>query len=347
MLYVTTRPDQDAYTAFKALTESRAPGEGLFLPMQLPTKNSLEIQALKGKTFAQNVAEIVNQFFSCDLDGWGIEFAIGRYPIKLTRVSGRATIAETWHNPAWRFERLARGIEKAIRQSDQISQSPSDWLMIASRIAVFFGIFGELLQDGTTAPDAPIDVAVPSGNLSACVAACYARKMGLPIANVIVCCNENAAAWNLLHKGELRTDAVLQPTTTPDCDHQVPVDLERLIYDAFGEGEVQKFLEVLDCKGNYYLEPWQLEQLRQGICVAVVSQSRVSSTISTLYGTSSYLADPYTALTYAGLIDYRARSGEGRHCLILSEESPVFSQNLIADSLGITSAELRNMMDKA
>lgn len=347
MLYVTTRLDRDTYDASRALTETRAPDGGFYTPLELPRFSARDIAKLGEKPFSRNVADVVNLFFDSQLDGWGVEFAIGRYPVKLATVSGKATVAETWHNTVWRFERLARGIEKAVCQSDQISQSPSDWLMVASRIAVLFGIFSELIHEGTVNADAPVDVAVPSGNLSACVAACMAREMGLPIATVLVCCNENAAPWTLLHKGELRTDTATVHTATPNCDIAVPDGLERLIYSALGLEETMKFLTIRENRGNYYLEPYQTEALRKGIHVSVVSRDRMEAMMKALYNTSGYIADPYTALVYGGLADYRSRTGERRPALILSEESPAFSLNVVAKSLGMTPGEVKKRIDKS
>ena len=346
MLYVTTRLDRDAYTAHRALTESRAPDGGFFTPMQLPVFSHKEIAQLGEKPFSRNVAEIVNLFFGSELDSWAIEFAIGRYPVKTVSVSGRTTIAETWHNPTWRFERLAKGVEKAIRQSDDISQTPTDWLMIASRIAVLFGLFGELIHDGAVSRDEPMDLVVPCGNFAPVMAAWYAKQWGLPISTILVCCNENAAAWNLLHKGELRTDATLFNTDTPACDHVVPQDLERLIHAALGIREKERFLDCCTNKENYYLEKPQFDKLRAGISVSVVSGRRMESTIKTLYLTDGYISDPYTALCYSGLIDYRSRTGERRNALILSEESPAFSLGLISRSLGVSPAEVKKRIDK-
>ena len=33
-------------------------------------------------------------------------------------ISFKISLAESWHNPLWRFDRLVSGVEKAIRQSD-------------------------------------------------------------------------------------------------------------------------------------------------------------------------------------------------------------------------------------
>lgn len=347
MLYVTTRIGDDAYTANWALSENRGPGGGFYLPLRMPKFSRAEIEALGEKSFAENVADIVNLLFNTQLDGWAVEFGIGRYPVKLVSISGRAAIAETWHNPVWRFERLARGIEKAVRQSDQISPAPTDWLMIASRIAVLFGIFGELMQGGAVSMDAPVDVAVAVGNFSAPMAAWYARDWGLPIGNIVVCCNENGSVWNLLHKGEIRTDAVAARTATPDCDFTVPTDMERLIFSTLGKAQTERFCETCRKGGTFYLEPHQMQTLRKGMYVTVMSQQRLESAIPNLYKTDGYIADPYTALAYSGLMDYRSRTGEFRNALILSDESPAFSLNLLSKCMGISSKELKNRIDKA
>lgn len=346
MLYVTTGNFRDAYTAHRVLAEHRGPDGRLYLPMSRPDFGPNLIREIGEKSFSQNVADIVNLLFNTELDSWAIEFAIGRYPVKLVPVSGRATVAETWHNPLWRFERLARGVEKAIKQSDLISPFPSDWLMIASRIAVLFGIFGELIRDSAVSAAEPMDLVVPCGNFAPVMAAWYAREWGLPISTILVCCNENAAAWNLLHKGELRTDASLFKTDTPECDHVVPQDLERLIHAVFGSLETERFLECCRKKETYYLEKYQFDQLRKGISVTVVSGKRVESTIKTLFVSDGYISDPYTALCYSGLIDYRSRTGERKQALILSEESPELSLDTVSRSLGVNSADVKKRIDR-
>lgn len=344
MLYVTTRVKQDTFTAAHALNEDRGPEGGFFVPMRLPRLSGAEIGALAEYSFSEAAAEVVNLLFGTKLDGWAIEFAIGRYPVKLVNVGNRTLVAETWHNPAWRFERLARGIEKAIRQSDQICPVPTDWLLIGSRIAVLFGVFGELFRSGITAVDSPIDVVVPTGDFSAPMTCHYAREMGLPVHNILCCCNENSGAWSLIHKGELRTDAAVVKTDTPLCDHGVPEGLERLIFAALGLEETIEFTESCRKGSNFYLEPHQLQALRQGIYASVVSKRQMESAVTSLYGSNGYLADPYTALCVAGIGSYRSISGESRTALVLSEESPSHHLGLLARCLGTTAAELKTVL---
>lgn len=347
MQYVTTRCQDTFHDASITLTDNRGSDGGLFIPAVMPHFSEKQIMAMGEKSFAANVVEIINLLFDTKLSSWSLEFAIGRYPVNLVSVSGRATIAETWHNPAWKFDRLVRGVEKAIRQSDQINPVPTDWLTIASRTAVLFGIFGELIREGAVSFDNPMDVAVPSGDFSPVMAAWYAREWGLPIGNIICGSNENPAAWNLLHKGELRTDVAVIETQTPACDHTVPEDLERLIYHTLGLQELRRFLDACELKSNYYLERWQSEELRKGIQVSVVSANRMKATMASIYRTSNYIAEPYTALVYGALIDVRSRMGVGRQTLILSEESPAYSLGLIAGILGMDPMEVKKEIEKA
>ena len=346
MLYVTTRDSQDAYTAARSLSENRCPQGGFFVPMRLPSFDRRQIDALAEKSFSQNMAEILNLLFGTRLDGWGVEFGIGRYPVKLVPLNGKITVAEAWHNPVWRFDRLASGVEKAIRQSDQISKCPTDWLMIAARIAVLFGIYGQLCQNGTLTSGQKLDISLPSGDFSAPMAAWYARSMGLPIGTIVCGCNENAALWNLFHKGQLHTGAVAVQTHTPDCDYAVPDDMERLIYAVLGREKTERFCETCRIGGCFELEAEQVKRLRDGFYISVISDKRMASTVPNLYKTTGFLADPYTALAYNGLIDYRAAIGESRPALLLSEESPAFSMQFLAKCMGMTPAELKQILDQ-
>lgn len=347
MLYVTTRIQRDAFTAHKVLWNNRGPAGGFFLPMRAPRYSKEQLLELSQKSFGECVANVINLLFNTKLSGWDIEFSIGRYPVKLVSIGSRATVAETWHNPDWQFDRLVSSLEKLLVREKSTSAQPSDWLKTAARIAVLFGIYSELLHSGDVSFDVPLDIAVPSGDFSMPMAIWYARSWGLPIGNIIVCCNENSAPWNLLHQGELRTDAAARDTNTPKCDMAVPTGLERLIFAQLGWHETTRFVEACHKGANYSLNEVNLKKLRQGMYVCVISGRRLESMISHIYQSSGLITDPYTALCYSGLIDYRSRAGEGRQALILAEESPAFSLDLVSNCLGISPRQLKERINKA
>ena len=343
MLYVTTRNKNDAHTAHKTLTIDKTES-GLFIPFQLPMLSSDEIAAFSTRTFGQNVAEILNLFFSARLDGWDVDFSIGRYPVKLVPMNRKIVVAEAWHNPDSDFARIVRNLAGRLGGHDGNATVPSNWAWIAIRIAVLFGLYGEMMRQGLTTADAKIDIALPTGDFSGPMAVWYAREMGLPIGNIICSCNENSALWELLHHGAMRTDLVAQSTNTPECDVGVPVGVERLISSAIGFEEAERFRNACAQGLTYAPGEEKIDALRKGIYIAVVSQMRMESVIYNVYRTSTYLLDPYSALAYGGLQDYRSAAGEGRTTLLLSERSPICSAATVAKAMGINVRDLKERL---
>ena len=130
----------------------------------------------------------------------------------------------------------------------------------------------------------------------------------------------------------------------PEADIVVPVGIERLIYAIGGRGEVERYLQAVRTGRSYFLDDRLLKTMQQGIYVTVTGGSRIRSTIPNAWGTHGCLLAPCTALTYAGLEDYRARTGEGRCAVLLSEKSPRIYMDIMTELLDISPAELENRL---
>ena len=343
MLYVTTRNNRDAFTAQRALRENRGPDGGLYVPFRAPLLSPGESNALAEKPFNQCIAEVLNLLFNTRLTSWDVDFCVGRYPVRLETLRHRIIMAESWHNPDWNYARMVRSLVNHVRGDNEIAV-PGDWAEIGVRIAVLFGIFGELMREGVASAEKKVDISVVSGNFSAPMSAWYARQWGLPIGNIVGCCNENNNLWDLICHGQLRTDSLSIPTSTPEADVTLPTDLERLIYACGGISEVESYLDCCRRGGMYCPNDTVLAKLRGGLFVSVVSSQRMETTIPSVYRTHNYLLSPYSALAYAGLLDYRAKAGESRHAIVLSEKSPICDAETVAGSLGITVYELKHHM---
>ncbi len=342
MLYVTTRDNKEAYTAHKALTENRAPDGGFYVPFRMPRFSEHEIENLKQKSFGQSVAEMLNLLFGTRLTAWDVECTIGRSPARIHGMTQRIQIAEVWHNLDWDYQRTLSGLLELL--TGEKDSAPSDWAMIGIRIAVLFGLFGKLMRKDLLSVKNPIDLAVLSGDFSAPMAVWYAREWGLPIGTIILCCNDNNNPWELLHHGAIRTGAVAVSTITPEGDYVVPTDLERFVCESGSVREVARFVE--DCRlGRMYVpSDVTLENMRKGMYASVVGQSRVISAIPNVYSSHGMVLEPYTALVYSGLMDYRARTGEGRNVLILSEKGPGSNLETTAWAMNISVEELRGLL---
>ena len=329
MLYVTTRNNRDAFTPSRVQRENRGADGGLYIPFRGPNFSAEEIAGLRDKSFGQCVADVLNALFSAELTNWDIDFCAGRYPVRTVSLGHRILMGETWHNPEWNFDRMVNSLSSFLCKEEGVT---GNWMRIAVRAAVLFGIFGQLQRMGVER----FDLSVVSGDFSAPMSAWYARRWGLPIGNIVCCCNENNTIWDLFSHGHLRTDGLSTPTLTPEADVSLPSDLERLICECGGVEEVERYLTASRCGSMYCPGDAIYAKLREGMFVSVVSTQRMESTIPSVYATHQYLLSPYGALAYAGLQDYRAKTGVTRHAVVLTEKSPVCDAETVAKAMGIT-----------
>lgn len=346
MLYATTRNKNDVHTAHKVIHQDCAADGGLFLPFAMPKLDHQDVLALKDRSCGQNIAEVLNLFLSCGISGWDVDFAIGRNAIQNVAINNRLIVAEAWHNSHWNFDHIVQTLSDRLRK-ENVGQPSANWMNVLVRIAALFGIYGMMLSAEQVSERTPLDVAVSSGDFATSIAVWYAREMGLPIGNIICGCNTNGNVWELLHRGQMNTSAVAVKTCTPGADIVIPRDLERLIYGSLGQDEVVRYLDCCRNGVNYKVNELIFDRLKEGFFASVNSDSRVASVITNFYRTNHYVLSPYAALAFGSLTDYRAKTGESRTALLISECSPVRDDSFVAEAMGISVPELEKILNLA
>ena len=346
MLYATTRSTNEVHTAYKTIHMDCDGDGGLFFPFALPKMDYKAMEGLKHNSCGQNMADVLNLFFSCGLTGWDVDFAVGRGAVQNTAINNRLVVAELWHNSHWHFDHLIQTLSDRIRK-EQIGQAPTNWVRLAVHIAALFGIYGMMLSAEQLSPRNSFDVAVAAGDFTMPMAAWYAREMGLPVGNIVCGCNANGGIWELLHRGSLNTGAVAVKTATPKADLVVPRNLERLIFGAAGLTETERYLASCAKGSSYQAGELALEKVREGFFASVNSDSRVASVISNFYRTNHYVLSPYAALAYGSLFDYRSKTGESRPAVLISEYSPVRDDSFVASAMSISVPELEKLLNLA
>lgn len=340
MLYATTRSKTDSYTAYRVLKDDYAPDGGHFIPFRMPQFDSVQIEKMTAGSFGETVAQVLNVFFSARLTAWDVDCCIGKNPANISAMAHRVLLAELWRNPGGDFSYMAEMLYEKLC-GDVPERKSSEWAKIAIRISFLFAIYGQLKQHGLKS----FDLAVNSGDFSVPMAAWYARKMGLPIGTIICVCNENSAPWDFLHRGEMNTGATTVCTTTKELDIANPSGIERLIYGTMGFEETMKYVSCVQRKGVYHIRPDMLKQLNQGMYVSVVGKDRVEPVISSVYRSNNCILDPYTAVSYGGLQDYRAKTGESNPTVLLWEKSPMHFLPAIQNATGLKKSEIEEHLD--
>lgn len=344
MLYATTRSDHDTFTAQRALKEHCAPDGGKYVPMRQVCFTAEEMSSLLNQSTCGIIAAVMNHFFSCKLTPLDVEFSLGRDVVHLHTMSHRITVAELWRNSDGEFAKIQRVLAERIA-FDKRQTPVGEWMQVATAIAMLFCIYSRMLQQSQIDPDTKLDVALLSGTFAGPMAAWYARQMGLPIGNIICCCNDNGAVWDLLQRGEMKTRPVIRKSGTPKCDIGCPEGIERLIRAVLGLKESQRYAFACGKGSVYDLTPDLHERLREGMYASVVSDKRLPDVIANAYATNGYILCPYSALVYSGLMDYRASTGNNGPALMISETSPIQCEDAVARAMGISVSQLHQRMD--
>lgn len=338
MLYITTRSKTDSYTAHRALRDGFSSDGGHFTPMRLPQFSNVQIESFSNKSFCDVIAEVLNVFFSKNLTGWDIEFAIGRNPVRISELSGKIYVAETWRNTESSFEISIDRIYNLLCNTDYGDSRAKGWARIAIRIAFLCGMYGQLVQIGIY----NFDISFAGKGFEAVISAWYAREMGLPIGNIICGSNENSGIWDLLNKQQINFGSQIVNTDTPDMDDIAPAGLERLVYETLGLQESIRYTSSAENKTFYQVQPGCVDKLSDKLFSSVVGKKRVCDIISSVYKTNDYFIDPYMSVAYGALQDYRAKFGENRITLLWSEVNPSKHAKLIAKNTGVAEGEIIN-----
>jgi threonine synthase len=107
-----------------------------------------------------------------------------------------------------------------------------NWARLLAQVVYYFAGYFQ----ATTANDQKVSFAVPSGNFGNVCAGHVARRMGLPIAQLVVATNENDVLDEFFRTGVYRVRGAAETfeTSSPSMDISKASNFERFVYDLLG-----------------------------------------------------------------------------------------------------------------
>ena len=170
-----------------------------------------------------------------------------------------------------------------------------NWARIVAQIVYYFTAAVAL-----GAPARKISFTVPTGNFGDIFAGYGARRMGLPVARLVIATNENDILAETLRTGTYRARGV-KATSSPSMDIQVSSNFERLLFEAYGRDSaaVRRLMGELTKAGEFTIDPAPLREIRDGFAAGSADQAKTAETIRTTYAATGFLADPHTAVGLA------------------------------------------------
>ncbi|SEN36558.1 threonine synthase [Loktanella fryxellensis] len=146
------------------------------------------------------------------------------------------------------------------------------------------------------APHRPVSFTVPTGNFGDVFAGFIAKRMGLPIAQLIVATNSNDILHRTLETGAYIKDSVT-PTISPSMDIQVSSNFERALFYAYGQDGAAVASQMADLtRGGFTVSQGAIDALRDTYASGRVSEQETSDTIGTYLAQHGELLCPHTAV---------------------------------------------------
>jgi len=141
-----------------------------------------------------------------------------------------------------------------------------------------------------------IDVIIPSGNFGNALGAYYAKKMGLPIDKIVIASNKNNVLYELITYGkyDLR-DKKLIKTISPAMDILKSSNVERMLFDKFGEKRTIELMSSLEEKGYFELNEDELKEIQKDFIADFATDGECEEIIRKYVKDNNYLMDPHTA----------------------------------------------------
>jgi threonine synthase len=147
------------------------------------------------------------------------------------------------------------------------------------------------------APHRPVSFCVPTGNFGDVYAGNLARRLGVPIARLVVATNRNDILHRTLATGEHRKAGVV-PTMSPSMDIEVASNFERALWEAHGgdAAAVRAEMGRLAQEGGFAPAPRALAALRATYASGRASEEETAAEIARTLAETGELVCPHTAV---------------------------------------------------
>ncbi len=166
-----------------------------------------------------------------------------------------------------------------------------NWARVLAQVVYYFYAAVAL-----GAPHRSVSFTVPTGNFGDIFAGYIARKMGLPIDQLVIATNQNDILDRALKSGDYKTHGV-KPSISPSMDIQVSSNFERALFDAYGrDGAAISALMGEMKSGGFHISQGALQMLRDTFESGRCSEEETRTTIAHAYAKTGEILCPHSAV---------------------------------------------------
>lgn len=182
------------------------------------------------------------------------------------------------------------------------------------------------------APHRPVSFTVPTGNFGDIFAGYLAKRMGLPIAQLVIATNQNDILDRCMRgQGYVKGETI--PSISPSMDIQVSSNFERALFDAYARdgGAVAQLMAELG-QGGFQVSQGAMEALREHYASGRASEKETQAEIQHSLKESNELLCPHSAV---GVHVARQYLQQGIPMVTLATAHPAKFPDAVEDATGI------------
>jgi threonine synthase len=186
--------------------------------------------------------------------------------------------------------------DAAFRRELHLSAVNSiNWARIAAQVPYYVAAALAL-----GAPEREVAFSVPTGNFGNVLAAWVARRMGLPVARLVVGSNRNDILFRFLDANDMSIRGV-EPSLSPSMDIQVSSNFERLLFELLDRNAAATAAAMAGFRatGRMAVPDAAWHRVRTVFHGFRLDDAGTLAEIRRLHAASGYVADPHSAVGIA------------------------------------------------
>ena len=207
------------------------------------------------------------------------------------------------------------------------------------QVAYYVSTYVNLVDNCAISEGELFDVVVPTGNFGNILAGYFAKKMGVPIGELICASNKNKVLADFFKTGVYDMNRDFYTTDSPSMDILLSSNFERFLFYVAGQdaAKVAQWEKDLAETGKMAVTKDELKTLQDEFVGGWIDDDETEAVINHVYNDFGYLLDPHTAVAY-GVYLNRHKQGldAGRHTVIMSTAHPYKFPPTIVKALALT-----------
>jgi threonine synthase len=186
-----------------------------------------------------------------------------------------------------------------------------NWARIMAQIVYYF--YAALSLGG---PHRPVSFSVPTGNFGDIFAGYLAKRMGLPIDQLVIATNANDILHRCISENDHSTKALIH-SLSPSMDIMVSSNFERMLFDLYERdgAAIAELMAGFKQTGELQLAEQPLTKARELFSSYRLDDEAMVKVIADVWENTEYLLDPHTAIGVEAARKTRRRQDIPMICL--------------------------------